>query len=128
MSEQILFFNEETKVSKETKKPKKSRETKILKVPEETKIQEETRIKKEKEEPKRSLRPNVEQMLKLLKENPENQSIKEPPLRQIKSIKFGILGAEEIKGIAVCKITKSNIASPYFETVYDERMGPAETK
>lgn len=105
MGEQILFFSKPVKPQKKIEKPVKTVEEK-----------------------ERSVRPNVEKMLKLLRSDPDNLPIKEPPLRQIKSLQFGPIGPEEIKDIAVCKISKSNITTPFYETVYDERMGPADIK
>lgn len=73
----------------------------------------------------KKLKPNVEKALNALKQNPDLQPIKNPPLRKVKSIQFGILGPEEIRGMSVCKLTKSKISQPLTETVYDERMGPS---
>jgi DNA-directed RNA polymerase beta' subunit len=72
------------------------------------------------------LRDNVRKALSDLKTG-ENLTT-QPPLKKIKAIRFGVLGPDEIKGIASCRITKSNIASPFNETVYDERMGPSDIK
>lgn len=76
----------------------------------------------------RVLRENVQQALNELMTNPDMASIKEPPLRPLKCVMFGILSPEEIEAISVCKVTKSKISMPYTETVYDERMGPSHSK
>jgi len=70
----------------------------------------------------------VQEALEQLKNDEKLLPIKDPPLKSIKSVQFGVLSPEEIKGVAVCKITKSKITPPYAETVYDERMGPCDTK
>ena len=111
MSEQILFFNS-SNASSVT--PKILKEEKVKETSKETKKE-------------RNIRPNVEKMLEFIKNN-KDVPITDPPLRQIKSLQFGPIGAEEIKDISVCKITKSNITNPFFETVYDERMGPSDIK
>ena len=80
------------------------------------------------EPPKRVLRENVEKELKNIKNDPSQTPITDPPLREIKAVNFGIMSPEEIQGISVCKITKSKITPPYFETVYDERMGPSDIR
>lgn len=72
------------------------------------------------------VRPNIQDVLQNLKNDTSNLPITEPPLKELKGINFGLLGPEEIKDMAVCKITKSKIAAPYKDTVYDERMGPSD--
>ena len=78
--------------------------------------------------PPKTIRQNVQDALTLLKNDTTNTPITEPPLKRIKSIQFGVLGPEEIQGIATCKLTKSNITFPFNDTVYDERMGPSDIK
>ena len=76
----------------------------------------------------RKLRPNVEKALKELQTNPELQPIQDPPLRKISSIQFGFLSPDEIKKISVCNITTNRITQPPTDGVYDERMGPSNSK
>lgn len=76
----------------------------------------------------RPLRDNVKQALNELKTNPEMAAIQHPPLRRIKYILFGILSPDEMEAVSVCKITKSKISVPFTETVYDERLGPSNSK
>jgi DNA-directed RNA polymerase beta' subunit len=85
-------------------------------------------VKKEKVENKKYVRPNVEKILKELKDDDSSVPIKDPPLKEIKSISFGVLGPDEIQGFSTCRLTKSNITSPHRDTVYDERMGPSDIK
>ena len=70
------------------------------------------------------LRPNVQKALDQMKKSNTDE---EPLLRNVKSIKFGILSPEEIEDISVCKVYKSKISSPLEDTVYDERMGPCDS-
>lgn len=76
----------------------------------------------------RKLRPEVEKALEELKNNPELQPIRDPPLRAVKGIQFGVLSPEEIRGISVCCIKNSRVANPPVDTVYDDRMGPAYSR
>jgi DNA-directed RNA polymerase II subunit RPB1 len=77
---------------------------------------------------KKPLRPNVEKALAEIRTNPALQPITEPPLTAVKSIQFGILSPEEIKGISVCHVTNSRVTTPAIDTVYDERMGPSHSR
>ena len=74
------------------------------------------------------IRPNVQKALKELRDNSNFQPIVTPPLRPIKSVQFGILGPDEIKGMSVCHVTQSRVAQPPLNTVYDERMGPSHSR
>ena len=71
----------------------------------------------------RELRPEVLKAMELLRSNKELQPIRDPPLREIDSVQFGLIGPEEMMGLSVCNITQSKISKPFDNTVYDERMG-----
>lgn len=76
----------------------------------------------------RVLRPNVLSALEALRNDPKLQPINDPPLRKVASIQFGILSEEEILGMSVCHVTNPRITQPPTDTVYDERMGPAQCR
>jgi len=76
----------------------------------------------------RELRPNVQKALNELRNNPKLQPITNPPLRPVKSIQFGFLSPEEISLMSVCNINNSRVTQPPTGTVYDERMGPANSR
>jgi DNA-directed RNA polymerase II subunit RPB1 len=77
---------------------------------------------------KRQLRENVKKCLEELDQNPALQPITNPPLRPIKSIQFGILSPEEILAHSVCEVNSSRVTNPFVGTVYDERMGPCNSR
>lgn len=111
----IDFFSSASTTPKPTSEKKTKKE----------KTRKEIDVKPKKKD---KIRDNVKEQLELLRNNDEIKAIKDPPLKDLKAVRFGIIGPDEIQGIATCKITKSNITNPHLETVYDERMGPADTK
>jgi DNA-directed RNA polymerase II subunit RPB1 len=74
------------------------------------------------------LRPNVLKAMEDIKNDPAFQPIKDPPLRPIVEVQFGILSPDEIKAMAVCTLIESRVANPPIGTVYDARMGPSSTR
>lgn len=74
------------------------------------------------------LPPNVQKALDEIRSDPASQPITDPPLREIKSVQFGMLSTEEILGLSVCEVTESRVAQPPNNTVYDDRMGPCSSK
>lgn len=75
-----------------------------------------------------TLRPNVQQALDELRSNACKQPIRDPPLREIASVQFGMASKDEILGLSVCEVNSSKVAQPPNGTVYDEFMGPCHSK
>lgn len=47
-------------------------------------------------------------------------------MREIKEVQFGVLSPDEIHKLSVCEVTSSKLSGP--NTVYDDRMGPMDSK
>lgn len=69
------------------------------------------------------IRPNVRDAIETITRNDSLHTITDPPLREIQSVRFGMLSPQEILGLSVCEVTQSKISPPLEQTPYDERMG-----
>lgn len=76
----------------------------------------------------KELRPNVIQSLAEFDTNPKYQPITDPPYRSVSGIQFGVLSPEEIEAISVCRVFVSRVAQDPSDSVYDEKMGPSNSR